>query len=127
MGKIANTSRYFCGFSTGFFFLLVFVVDPQRKACHEYCRNQCIAVPMVFHDGFALNRLELEKFRQAFLCQESLLSWPSEHKLAKHVVLLTYLELLHILSLFIVVASWHALQRKSWYNLMTPLPDFRVS
>lgn len=40
--------------------------------------------------------------------QESSLSWPSEHKLAKHVVLLTYSELLHILSLFIVFAACQA-------------------
>lgn len=77
--------------------------------------------PYGFSDDFALNRLQLGKFRQAFLSQESSLSWPSEHKLAKHVVLLTYSGLLHILPLFIVVASWQALRRKSWYDLMTPL------
>lgn len=115
-------SIMFMAFSKSPFCLFLLIQGKiQRRACHEYCRNRCVAVCMVFCDGFALNRLQLGKFGQAFLSQGSSLSWPSEHKLAKHVVLLTYLELLHILSLFIVFASWHALQRKSWYNLMTPL------
>lgn len=84
-----------------------------------------MAIPVVFYAGFTLNRLELQKFGQAFLSQESSLSWPSEHKLAKHVVLLTYLELLHIISLFIVFASWQAPAEVLVYPYDTS--DFRVS
>lgn len=110
MGKTTNAFQYFCGFSKSSFWLFLLLIQGQiqRKACHEYCRNQCMAVPVVFYDGFALNRLQLRKFGHAFLSQESSLSCPSEHKLATHVLLLAYSELLHILSLFIVFASWQA-------------------
>lgn len=84
MGKTTNAFQYFCGFSKSSFWLFLLLIQGQiqRKACHEYCRNQCMAVPVVFYDGFALNRLQLRKFGHAFLSQESSLSCPSEHKLA---------------------------------------------
>lgn len=111
--KTTNTYRYSYDFSKASWFGHWF-----KRVHHWYCWIYSIWLSMMS----SILWLDFSwRNCQVFLSQQSAVPWLSEHKLAKHAVLLTSSELLHILFLFIVFASWQAFQWKSWYDLMTSL------